>query len=91
MRFIRLFVVLSAASACLAAERPNILVVMVDDMGFSDVGCYGGEIRTPNLDNLAENGIRYTAMHNTAKCYPSRASLMTGVYFQRTDREFSNT
>jgi len=91
MRFIRLFMVLSAVSACLAAERPNILVVMVDDMGFSDVGCYGGEIRTPNLDNLAENGIRYTAMHNTAKCYPSRASLMTGVYFQRTDREFSNT
>jgi arylsulfatase len=82
---------LLALTSVVVAERPNILIVLVDDMGFSDIGCYGGEIKTPNLDTLAENGIRYTAMRNTAKCYPTRASLMTGHYFQRTDREFSNT
>jgi arylsulfatase A-like enzyme len=82
---------LLALTSVVLAERPNILIVLVDDMGFSDIGCYGGEIKTPNLDALAENGIRYTAMRNTAKCYPTRASLMTGHYFQRTDRDFFNT
>ncbi len=81
---------ISAVSKPIAAP-PNILIVLVDDMGFSDIGCYGGEIKTPNLDSLAANGIRYTAMRNTAKCYPTRTSLMTGHYFQRTDRDFSNT
>ena len=73
-----------------AQSRPNIIVVLVDDMGYSDLGCYGGEIQTPNLDSLAESGIRYTAAHNTSKCYPSRASLLTGLYFQRTNRELIN-
>ena len=60
--------------------RPNILLVMVDDMGFSDIGCYGGEIRTPTLDRLAENGVRFTRFYNCARCCPTRASLLTGLY-----------
>lgn len=63
-----------------AAERPNILIVLTDDMGFSDLGCYGGEIETPNLDALAANGLRFTDFHNTARCWPTRATLMSGVY-----------
>lgn len=64
-------------------KRPNIIFILVDDMGWSDIGCYGGEIETPNLDFLADNGIRFTQMHNTAKCFPSRACLLTGVYAQQ--------
>lgn len=60
--------------------RPNIIVIMTDDMGYSDPGCYGGEIKTPNIDLLAENGIRFTQMYNCARCCPSRASLLTGKY-----------
>lgn len=59
---------------------PNILIIMVDDMGYSDPGCYGGEIRTPNIDYLADHGIRFTDFHNCARCSPTRASLLTGVY-----------
>ena len=62
------------------APRPNIVLVLVDDMGYSDIGCYGGEIRTPNLDRLAANGLRYRQFYNTARCCPARASLMTGLY-----------
>ena len=58
--------------------RPNILLILADDLGFSDIGCYGAEIHTPNLDRLAENGIRFRQMHNTSKCFPSRACLLTG-------------
>ena len=61
-------------------RRPNIILIMSDDMGFSDIGCYGGEIRTPNLDGLAANGVRFTQFYNTARCCPTRASLMTGLY-----------
>jgi arylsulfatase A-like enzyme len=61
-------------------KKPNIVVVLVDDMGFSDIGCYGGEIPTPNLDRLAQEGVRFTQFHNTARCCPSRASLLTGLY-----------
>jgi arylsulfatase A-like enzyme len=61
-------------------QRPNILLVMVDDMGYSDIGCYGGEIRTPTLDSLAENGVRLERFYNCAQCCPTRASLMTGLY-----------
>ena len=64
-------------------DRPNIVMILADDMGYSDLGCYGSEINTPNLDKLAQNGIRFTQMHNTAKCFPSRASLLTGVYAQQ--------
>ncbi|MCX6327355.1 MAG: arylsulfatase [Bacteroidia bacterium] len=65
-------------------EKPNIIMILADDMGYSDLGCYGGEINTPNLDKLAHNGIRFTQMHNTAKCFPSRACLLTGVYAQQS-------
>jgi arylsulfatase len=60
--------------------QPNIVLIMLDDMGFSDIGCYGSEIRTPNLDGLAERGIRYTNFTNCARCCPTRASLLTGLY-----------
>lgn len=62
------------------AQKPNIILIMSDDMGFSDLGCYGGEIQTPNLDRLASKGIRFTQFYNTARCCPTRASLMTGLY-----------
>jgi len=68
------------ASPALAAQRPNIVVVLVDDMGFSDIGCYGGEAPTPNLDRLAANGLRFTQFYNCARCSPTRASLITGLY-----------
>jgi arylsulfatase len=61
-------------------NRPNIIVIMVDDMGFSDIGCYGGEIATPNIDRLANRGMRFTQCYNNAKCEPSRASLFTANY-----------
>ena len=62
------------------AARPNIIVIMSDDMGYSDIGCYGGEIDTPSLDSLAEGGLRYTQFYNTGRCCPTRASLLTGLY-----------
>ena len=65
------------------SKRPNIVVILADDMGFSDAGCYGGEIATPALDRLAANGIRFTQMYNTSKCFPSRACLLTGCYAQQ--------
>ena len=66
--------------ATLAAERPNVVVILSDDMGFSDLGCYGGEIHTPNLDKLAAGGLRFTQFYNTARCCPTRAALLTGLY-----------
>ncbi len=60
--------------------RPNIVLVLADDMGYSDLGCYGGEIQTPNLDALAANGLRFTQFYNTGRCCPTRASLLTGLY-----------
>ncbi len=69
----------STASA-VAADKPNVVVILCDDMGFSDLGCYGGEIATPNLDALAANGLRFTQFYNTARCCPTRASLLTGLY-----------
>ena len=66
-----------------APARPNILLILADDMGYSDVGCYGGEIATPNLDGLAKNGLRFTQFYNTARCWPTRAALMTGYYPQQ--------
>jgi arylsulfatase A-like enzyme len=67
-----------------AAPRPNILLILADDLGFSDVGCYGSEIHTPNIDSLAAEGIRFTQFYNGARCCPSRASLLTGLYAQQT-------
>jgi arylsulfatase len=63
-----------------AAKTPNVVVILSDDMGYSDLGCYGGEIATPNLDALAANGVRFTNFYNTARCCPTRASLLTGLY-----------
>jgi len=63
-----------------AADKPNIILIMADDLGFSDIGCYGSEIETPNLDSLAANGLRFTQFYNTAKCHSSRVSLLTGLY-----------
>ena len=70
------------ASAFAQAEShpPNIVVILVDDLGYSDLGCYGGEIETPNLDRLAQSGLRFSQFYNTARCCPSRASLLTGLY-----------
>lgn len=63
-----------------AEKPPNIIIIMADDMGWSDIGCYGGEIQTPNLDGLAKGGLRFTQFYNTARCCPTRASLLTGLY-----------
>jgi len=64
-------------------EKPNIILIMADDMGYSDIGCYGGEIQTPNIDRLAAGGLRFTQFYNNAICVPSRASLLTGLYSQQ--------
>jgi arylsulfatase A-like enzyme len=64
------------------ARKPNIILIMVDDMGYSDVGCYGGEVKTPNIDMLAESGLRFTQFYNCAKCAQTRATLLTGIYDQ---------
>lgn len=69
-----------ALSWAAPAPRPNIVIVLVDDVGFSDIGCYGGEIPTPNLDRLAAEGLRFTQFYNTARCSTTRASLITGLY-----------
>ena len=65
-------------------KQPNILLILNDDMGFSDLGCYGGEIHSPNLDRLAYGGLRFTQFYNTARCCPSRASLLTGLHPHQT-------
>ena len=72
-----------------AAEppRPNVLVILADDLGFSDLGSYGGEIDTPNLDRLAAGGLRFTQGYNTARCWPTRAALLTGYYPQAIGRD----
>lgn len=74
----------AAGPACCAsassAPRPNIILILADDLGFSDLGCYGGEIPTPNLDKLAAGGVRFREFYNSARCCPSRASLLTGLY-----------
>jgi len=62
------------------SQRPNIIIIMADDMGYSDVGCYGSEISTPNIDRLAAEGLRFTQFYNAARCCPTRASLLTGLY-----------
>ena len=72
--------ILTVAQVSTAATRPNIIVILCDDMGYSDIGCYGSEVETPNLDQLASNGVRFTQFYNTARCCPTRASLLTGLY-----------
>ena len=78
---------LVAAAAPAAAAGPNVVVILADDLGFSDLGCYGGEIDTPRLDALAAGGLRFTQGTNTARCWPSRAALLTGFYPQAVRRD----
>ena len=75
------FIVAVLLASCSSREnRPNIILIMSDDVGYSDIGCYGSEIQTPNLDRMAQNGLQYTQFYNTARCCPTRASLMTGLH-----------
>jgi arylsulfatase A-like enzyme len=68
-------------------QRPNVVVFLADDLGYSDLGCYGGEIQTPNLDALAKDGLRFTQFYNTARCWPTRGALLTGYYAQQIRRD----
>ena len=76
-----LFCAFSGAGA--KPPRPNIILIMCDDMGWSDIGCYGGEVNTPSLDRLAKEGMRFTQFYNNAKCTTTRASILTGLYPRR--------
>jgi arylsulfatase len=89
MLLIAVGVALILSMPAMAAEskepsRPNIVVILVDDMGFSDISCYGSEIQTPNLDKLAAEGLRFTQFYNTGRCCPTRAALLTGLYSHQT-------
>lgn len=85
-----LFLLAVLCSSLLGAAQPNFLLVMVDDMGFSDLGCYGSEIETPNMDRLAANGVRFTQLYNTAKCHSSRVSLLSGRWCRQAGDESLN-
>ena len=93
MKYSRIFSVVVLCLAGLftspagAQTRPNVVIILADDMGFSDASCYGGEINTPNLDALAKNGLRFTQFYNTARCWPSRGALLTGYYAQSIRRD----
>ena len=76
----------NASSEQASVSKPNVVFILADDLGFSDLGCYGGEIATPNLDTLAANGLRFTQFYNTARCWPSRAALLTGYYAQQVNQ-----
>ena len=65
--------------------NPNLVFILADDMGYSDLGCFGGEIETPNLDALAKSGLRYTQFYNTARCWPTRAALLSGCLLYTSD------
>ncbi|MGL4553177.1 MAG: arylsulfatase [Gemmataceae bacterium] len=83
-----LLVLLAALPAARAeAARPNVVLILADDLGFSDLGCYGGEINTPNLDALAAGGLRFTRFYNTARCWPTRGAILTGFYAQQIRRD----
>lgn len=66
-------------SIATAADRPNVIFILADDLGYSDIGCYGSEIDTPNLDGLADNGLRFTQFYNTGRCWPTRAASRTNM------------
>ncbi len=83
--FALIFATLTAFAA--TPSRPNVVLILADDLGFSDLGSYGSEIATPNLDGLANNGVRFTQFYNTARCWPSRAALLTGYYAQEVHRD----
>ena len=86
MKLLILFAVF-LLSVSASAEKPNFLIIMADDLGYSDLGCYGSEIKTPFLDGLAENGLKYTQFYNTARCWPTRTALMCGYYPQQVGRD----
>jgi arylsulfatase len=93
LRFAALILIATTACSAISSQSyaasadshsaPNVLLILADDMGFSDAGCYGSEIETPNLDRLAAGGLRFTQFYNTARCWPTRCSLMTGYYAQQ--------
>jgi arylsulfatase len=92
VRFALTLLAVLVSTAADAAEPgkptpPNVVVILADDMGFSDAGCYGGEIATPNLDALAKNGLRFAQFYNTARCWPTRAAILTGYYAQQVRRD----
>jgi len=95
IRFLFLIIIGVSLAQCNLSDdkqKPNIILISVDDMGWSDLGCYGSEIQTPNIDLLANNGLRFSNFYNTSKCFPSRASLITGLYARDCgyDRTFTN-
>ncbi len=82
-----LLAIACSVSSAADSPRPNIVFILADDLGFSDLGCYGGEIATPNLDSLAKSGLRFTQFYNTARCWPTRGALLTGYYAQQIHRD----
>jgi arylsulfatase A-like enzyme len=78
--FITSLLAFAVCAAATAADKPNLIFILADDLGYSDLGCYGGEIETPHLDSLAKGGLRFTQAYNTARCWPTRAALLTGYY-----------
>ncbi|MDF1754219.1 MAG: sulfatase-like hydrolase/transferase [Verrucomicrobiales bacterium] len=86
-KLIALGLLLTLSQITNGESKPNILIILADDLGYSDLGCYGSEIATPNLDSIAENGLRYTRFYNTARCWPTRGSLLTGFYAQQIQRD----
>jgi len=89
MKLISILITALLFVKCISNEEqpPNVLLIMVDDMGYSDLGCYGGEIKTPNLDKLAYEGLRFSQFNNCARCWPTRAALLTGYYPQQIGRD----
>ena len=75
---------LALGASISAQEKPNIIIILADDLGFSDLGCFGGEIHTPVLDGMAKKGVRMTQLYNSARSCPSRAKLLTGLYPHQT-------
>jgi arylsulfatase A-like enzyme len=87
MKSLLLLPVLLMLSSQSTAAPPNIVLILADDLGYSDLGCYGGEISTPHLDGLAKDGLRFTQFYNTARCWPTRSALLTGYYAQQIHRD----
>ena len=84
---ITVFLFTNRSAAAGKGTRPNVLLILADDMGFSDAGCYGGEIHTPSIDLLARGGLQFTQHYSTGRCWPSRAALLTGYYPQQVQRD----
>lgn len=87
LRLLAFLLATLVGTSSFAAAKPNIVFILADDLGYSDIGSYGGDIATPNLDSLANNGLRFTQFYNTARCWPTRGALMTGYYAQQIHRD----